>query len=64
MASVVAGGLFNAVAFPGVGCFFSKVNHSGYEAEIKRHNRALEDLARAKKAWYENEVAKKIGYNS
>ena len=31
MASVVAGGLFNAVAFPGAGFLFSKLNHTGCE---------------------------------
>ena len=34
MASVVAGGLFNAIAFPGVGFLFSKLNHTRYEAKI------------------------------
>ena len=59
MASVVVGGLFNALAFVGFDFLFSKLNHSGYEAEIKRHNRVLEDLARTKETWYENEVAKR-----
>ena len=44
MASVVAGGLFNAVAFAGAGFLFSHLNKSGYEAEAKRHNKALEQL--------------------
>ena len=48
MASVIAGSLFNAVPFTSVN-----------EAEIKRHNKAREDLAKAKEKWYENEVAKK-----
>ena len=43
MASVVAGGLFNAVAFACAGFLFSKLNHRGYEDEIKRHN--LEHIA-------------------
>ena len=30
-----------------------------YEKEIGRHNRAVEELARAKEKWYENEVKKK-----
>lgn len=59
MVSVVAGGIFNAVAFAGAGFLFSKFNHTGYEAEMKRHNHALEQLAQAKEAWYENEIAKK-----
>ena len=35
MASVVAGGLFNAVHFAAAGFLFSKLNCSGCEAEIK-----------------------------
>ena len=59
MTSVVAGGIFNAVAFAGAGFLFSKLNHNGYEDEMKRHNTALEDLAKAKQAWTEREVARK-----
>ena len=59
MASMVVGGLFNAVAFAGAGFLFSKLNHSGYQDEIKRHNLALEELSRAKQKWYEKEVARK-----
>ena len=59
MSSVVAGGLFNAVAFAGAGFLFSKLNHRGYEDEIKRHNEAIEKLAKAKEAWYEREVERK-----
>ena len=59
MSSVVAGGLFNAVAFAGAGFLFSKLNHRGYEDEMKRHNKAIEKLAKAKEAWYEREVKRK-----
>ena len=59
MTNVVAGGIFNAVAFAGAGFLFSKLNHSGYENEMKRHNKALEDLAKAKQAWTEREVSRK-----
>lgn len=38
-------GLFNAIAFSGARFLFSKLNHTGYEAEIKRHNKPLEKLA-------------------
>ena len=48
----VIGGLFNAVAFAGAGFLFSKLNHSGYEKEIKRHNEA-------KEKWYEEQVKRK-----
>ena len=59
MTSVVAGGIFNAVAFAGAGFLFSKLNHNGYEDEMKRHNTALENLAKAKQAWTEREIARK-----
>ena len=57
--NLVAGGIFNAVAFAGAGFLFSKLNHRGYEDEIKRHNKAIEKLTKAKEAWYEREVARK-----
>ena len=59
MAGMVVGGLFNAFAFAGAGFLFSKLNHSGYKDEIKRHNLALEQLSAAKQKWYEKEVARK-----
>ena len=59
MTSVVAGGIFNAVAFAGAGFLFSKLNHNGYEDEMKRLNKALEDLAKAKQAWTERETARR-----
>ena len=52
----VVGGLFNAVAFAGAGFLFSKLNHTGYEKEIKRHNEAMEKLAKDKEKWYEQVV--------
>ena len=58
MASVVAGGLFNAVAFA-VGYLFIKLNIKGHTNEIKRHNHALKKLAQAKQEWYETEVERK-----
>ena len=59
MVSLAAMGLFNAVAFAGAGFLFSKLNHSGYESEIKRHNEAMEKLSKAKEKWYEDQVKKK-----
>ena len=56
---MVVGGLFNAFAFAGAGFLFSKLNHSGYKDEIKRHNLALEHLSKAKQEWYEEEVSRK-----
>ena len=58
MSSIVAGGIFNAVAFAGAGFLFSKLNNRGYEDEIKRHNKAIEELTKAKETWYEREVAR------
>ena len=54
MASVVAGGLFNAVA----GYVFYKLDKSGYKDEMKRHNLAVEKLQAAKEKWYEKTVEK------
>ena len=59
MASIIAADLFNSVAFAGAGFLFSKLNHSGYEKEIKRHNEAMEKLSKAKEKWYEEQVKKK-----
>ena len=55
----VIGGLFKAVAFAGAGFLFSKLNHTGYEKEIKRHNEALEKLQKDKEKWYEKQVKRK-----
>ena len=55
----VVGGLFNAVAFAGAGFLFSKLNHTGYEKEIKRHNLALEKLAKDKQIWYGSQMKRK-----
>ena len=55
----VVGGLFNAVAFAGAGFLFSKLNHKGYEKEIKRHNEAMEKLAKDKEIWYEKQIRRK-----
>ena len=59
MASIIAVGVFNSVAFAGAGFLFSKLNHSGHEIEIKRHNEAMEKLLKAKEKWYEEQVDKK-----
>ena len=59
MTSIVAGGIFNAVAFAGAGFLFSKLNKEGYKDEMRRHNEAMEKLTKAKEAWYERNVARK-----
>lgn len=56
MASVLAGGaqsLFAAIAFSEAGVLFRHLDKNGYEKEIGRHNRAVEELARAKEKWYD-----------
>ena len=59
MASVVAGGLFNAIAFAGAGYVFHKLDKNGYEKEMKRHTEAMEKLSKEKEKWYEKTVEKK-----
>ena len=59
MTSVVAGRLFDAVAFAGAGYVFHKLDKKGYEDEMKRHNLAMEQLTVAKEKWYEKTVEKK-----
>ena len=50
------GGLFNAVAFAGAGYMFSKFNKDGYEKETKRHDLAMERLARAQQEWNQKDI--------
>ena len=59
MAGVVAGGLFNAIAFAGAGYIFHKLDKNEYKKEMRRHNEAMEKLAREKEKWYEKTVEKK-----
>ena len=59
MAGVVAGNLFSAFAFAGAGYVFHKFDKNGYEEEMRRHNEAMEKLAREKEKWYEKTVEKK-----
>ena len=59
MSSIVAGGIFNAMAFAGAGFLFSKLNKEGYKDEMRRHNEAMEKLTKAKEEWYERNVARK-----
>ena len=47
---------FAAVSFTGAGYLFKMFDKNGYEKEMKHHNRALEDLAKAKEEFYEKEV--------
>ena len=59
MASVVAGGLFNAIAFAKAGYVFHKLDKSGYEKEMKSHDEAMEKLSKEKEKWHEKTVEKK-----
>lgn len=43
MANTVLGGLFNAFAFSVSSFLFSKLNHSNYEREIRRHDKAVKN---------------------
>ena len=53
---MVAGGLFNAVAFAGAGCLFQKFNKDGYGEETKRHDLALEKLEKARQEWNQKDI--------
>ena len=53
---MVAGGIFNAFAFAGAGYLFKIINSDGYGEEIKRHNLAMEQLARARQEWNQKEI--------
>ena len=59
MTSVVARGLFDAVAFAGAGYVFHKLDKNGYEEEMKRHDEAMEKLSGEKEKWYERTVEEK-----
>ena len=50
---------FAGLIFSASGMLFHKLDKSGYEDEIKRHNRALENLSKAREQFYEEEVKKK-----
>ena len=59
MAGTIGGSLFAAFAFSGAGYLFRLIDKNGYSEEIKRHNRAMEDLSRARERWYEEETRRK-----
>ena len=50
---------FAGFAFSASGFIMHKLDKSGYEQEMKRHNRAQEQLSKAREQWYEQEVEKK-----
>ena len=47
---------FQRCAFAGAGYVFHKLDKSGYEKEMKRHNEAMEKLSEEKEKWYERTV--------
>ena len=51
--------MFAGIAFSLSGYVFHKIDKGGYEEEMKRHNRALENLSKAREQFYEEEVRKK-----
>ena len=53
---MVAGGLFNAVAFAGAGYLFQKFNKDGYGEEVRRHDLALEKLEKARQEWNQKDI--------
>ena len=61
MAGTIGGSLWAAFAFSGAGYLFRLIDKNGYSEEIKRHNKAMEDLSRAREKWYEEETRRKDG---
>ena len=56
--------LFAALAFSGAGYLFHLLDKKGYSNEIKRHNKAMENLTRAREKWYKEETRRKDEINS
>ncbi len=54
--SMALGGLFNAFTFAGAGYIFSEFNKDGYEKETRRHDLAMEQLARAQQEWNQKDI--------
>ena len=50
---------FAGLVFSASGMLFHRLDKSGYVEEVKRHDKALENLSKAREAWYEQEVEKK-----
>ena len=57
--SGIGGSLFAAFAFSGASYIFRLLDKGGYSAEMHRHNIAMENLSKAREAWYEEEIRKK-----
>ena len=51
MAASMGSSLFAAMAFSGASYLFRLIDKNGYSEEIKRHNKAMEDLTRAREKW-------------
>jgi hypothetical protein len=48
---MIRGAIFNALSFSGSSYLFNKLDKKGYEAEIKRHNLAMEKLRKNTSEW-------------
>ena len=59
MAASMGSSLFAALAFSGAGYLFHLLDKNGYSKEIKRHNKAMENLTGAREQWYEEETRRK-----
>ena len=59
MASVTATGLCNAVAFAILSFCSINFNYSGYKEEMEWHDKAMEELSKAREKWFEEKVEKK-----
>ena len=59
MANLVGSSIIQAVSFMGAQWLFSQFDHKGYMEEIKRHNRALEDLTQARNKFFEEAQLRK-----
>ncbi|CAB4026623.1 Hypothetical predicted protein [Paramuricea clavata] len=58
LAVAVAGSAF-AIGYLKDKGYIPKLNGQGYKEEVKRHNQALEKLAKAKEKFYESEVKRR-----
>lgn len=59
MASTMFSALVNAISFVGTNYVFHILDKNGAEEELKLQNLAVEQLAKAKELWSENEIKRK-----
>ena len=66
MASIVAmgaGALLNALAFSGTNYLFSHIDKSSAAEERRRHDKAIEQLQKARELWQQRRIEKLDFYN-